>query len=183
MSNCILVMDFDGVITNLNINWNKVREDVSKKVGFRVNSMLDFWEKYFGTELFNLANEIVEKYELEEVIKAQLYKDVEQLLNLFKGRIYIASMQSKKVINFFLQKYDLEKYFKEVLGRDDFRNKTEQVQYVLKKEGDAKRIILIDDSKRNIMRCQKLGITCVLFNRRAGDSLIYLIKKLLVDQD
>ncbi|MEM3166847.1 MAG: NIF family HAD-type phosphatase [Candidatus Methanomethylicia archaeon] len=169
-------MDFDGVVTNLNIDWNKVREDVSKRVGFKVNSMLDFWEKYFGTELFDLANEIVEKYELEGVMKASLHEDVKQLLILFKGKIYIASMQSKKVINMFLEKYSLEKFFKGVLGRDDFGSKIKQVQYILEKEKNVKRILLIDDSKRNISRCQKLGITCILFNRRAGDNLVHLVK-------
>jgi len=76
----ILILDFDGVITDLNIDWITVREEVSRRVGFKVESMLEFWEKYFNNELFNLVNEIVERYEFESVIKAKPYDDVEKAL-------------------------------------------------------------------------------------------------------
>jgi HAD superfamily hydrolase (TIGR01509 family) len=176
--NMILILDFDGVITKLNIDWITLREEVSKKLGFRVESMLEFWEKYHNTELFNLANEIVEKYEFEEVGKAKLYDDVKPALKTFNGTTYLASMQSERSLKIFLQKYDLKDYFKEVLGRERFGSKLRQVQYVIYRENNARRIILVDDSRRNISNCKALGIKSILFNRMAGDSLIQLINNL-----
>lgn len=174
----ILILDFDGVITDLNIDWITVREEVSRRVGFKVESMLEFWEKYFNNELFNLVNEIVERYEFESVIKAKPYDDVEKALQQFNGPVYLASMQSERILGMFLQKHGLIGYFKEVLGRVRFGSKLKQVQYVIEREDNARKIILVDDSRRNISSCHSLGVKCILFNRRAGDSLIKLINNL-----
>jgi phosphoglycolate phosphatase-like HAD superfamily hydrolase len=111
----ILILDFDGVITNLNIDWIAVREEVSMSVGFRVESMVEFWERYFDIELFNLANEIVKRYEFERITKAKPYGDVKTALQSFNGLIYLVSMQSEKILSIFLQKHGLRDYFKEVL--------------------------------------------------------------------
>jgi HAD superfamily hydrolase (TIGR01509 family) len=178
MNKIVLILDFDGVITSLNIDWITVREEVSRIVGFRVESMLEFWERYFNTELFNLANEIVERYELESITKAKPYDDVKTALQSFNGLIYLASMQSEKVLNIFLQKHGLKDYFKEVLGRERFGGKLRQVQYIIDREDNAGRIILVDDSRRNISSCQALGIKCILFNRKTGDNLMQLINNL-----
>jgi len=178
MNEIVLILDLDGVITSLNVDWTTVREEVSRRVGFRVESMLEFWEKYFNTELFNLANEIVERYEFESIIKAKPYDDVKIAFQSFNGLIYLASMQSEKVLSIFLQKHGLRDYFKEVLGRERFGSKLRQVRYIIDKE-DAGRIIFVDDSRRNISSCQALGIKCILFNRRAGDSLLRLINSLM----
>jgi phosphoglycolate phosphatase-like HAD superfamily hydrolase len=178
MNKIVLILDFDGVITTLNIDWITVREEVSKSVGFRVESMLEFWERYFNTELFNLANKIVEKYEFESIMKAKPYDDVKVALQSFNGLIYIASMQTEKILNIFLQKHGLKDYFKEVLGREKFGSKLRQVRYIIDKESNARRIIFVDNSRRNILSCQALGIEYILFNRRAGDNLIQLINNL-----
>jgi len=178
MNKIVLILDFDGVITSLNIDWITVREEVSRRVGFRVESMLEFWERYFNTELFNLANEVVESYEFEGIMKAKPYDDVKTALRSFDGLIYLASMQSERILSIFLQKHGLKDYFKEVLGRDRFGSKLRQVRYIIDREDNAGRMILVDDSRRNISSCQVLGIKCILFNRRAGDSLIRLINNL-----
>jgi len=46
MNKVMLILDF-GVITSLNIGWVTIGEEVSKIVGFRVESMPQFWERYF----------------------------------------------------------------------------------------------------------------------------------------
>lgn len=178
MGELVLILDFDGVITKLDIDWVKVREEVSKAVGFQVNSLVDFWDKYFGTELFHVASGVVEKYEVEEALRAKPYEDVEKALNAFKGKVYIASLQSKKALYLFLEKNGLRGYFREILGREDFGSKFRQVQYVMNKETIAERIFLVDDSRRNISACKPLGIECILFNRKSGYDLLNLVKKI-----
>lgn len=176
----VLVLDFDGVITSLNIDWNVVREEVSRTVGFKVDSMLAFWENYFGTKLFDLANDVVERYELEAVLNVKPYDDVEPALESFKGVAYLASMQSEKVIDFFLDKYDLKKYFRETLGRSRFESKTRQLQYIMAKETRCEKVVLIDDSKRNIESFHEQGLSCILLNRKGGDNLHDIIKNHLM---
>ncbi len=179
MKTCVLVLDFDGVITNLNIDWSEVREEVSRKVGFRVDSMLAFWENHFGTKLSDLANYIVERYELEAVLNSKPYDDVKPALDSFKGVVYLASMQSEKAINFFLDKYNLKKYFKEIISRNRFGNKIKQIQYIMDKERGCEKIVLVDDSERNIKSCQRWSLSCILFNRKGGDNLIDVIKNMI----
>ncbi|MEM2185341.1 MAG: HAD hydrolase-like protein [Candidatus Methanomethylicia archaeon] len=178
MDMSILVLDFDGVITSLNIDWFKVLEEASMKIGFKVKSLLDFWEKYFGTREFYLVNEIVEKYEMEAALKAKPFNDVKIVLENFRGKIYLASMQSEKVLKLFLEKHDLEKYFKEVLGRERFSSKVEQLKYILKRE-EGETIVFVDDSKRNILMCQGFGVKCILIDRKKGDNLINLINSVI----
>jgi len=178
MGELVLILDFDGVITKLDIDWVKVREEVSMAVGFQVNSLVDFWDKYFDTELFYVASRVVEKYEVEEALRAKPYEDVEKALNAFKGKVYIASLQSKKALHLFLEKNGLEGYFREVLGREDFGSKFRQVRYVVSREIGAEKIILVDDSRRNISACKPLGIECILFNRNSGCNLLSLVKKI-----
>jgi phosphoglycolate phosphatase-like HAD superfamily hydrolase len=179
MSESILILDFDGVVTDLDIDWKSVYKDISDMVGYEVNNLITFWESCFGTELFNTCNKIIEKYEFEAIPRAKLYEDVKPAFESFKGPIYIASMQSQKVLDFFLSKYDLKHYFKEVLGRDNFGTKKRQIQYIMDRECDHKDFVLVDDLQRNIDDCSYLNIRFILFNRKNGDNLINVIEKVI----
>jgi len=174
----ILVLDFDGVITNLNIDWDMVRTEVSRAVGFKVDSILAFWENYFGNKLFGIVNEIVEKYELEAALRLTPYDDVKPALESFKGVAYLASMQSEKVTSLFLDRHDLRKYFREILGRIRFGSKTRQLEYVMSRERTCENVVLVDDSKRSIESCHKQGLSCILLNREAGDNLLNVIRNI-----
>jgi phosphoglycolate phosphatase-like HAD superfamily hydrolase len=174
----VLILDFDGVILNLNINWNVVLAEVSRTVGFKVDSMLVFWKDYFGTKLFDVANDIAERYELEVAANLTPYDDAKPALESFKGTVYLASMQSEKVINFFLDKHDLKKYFREILGRSRFGSKARQLQYIMAKERTSEKVVLIDDSKRNIEICNTLGLSWILLDRKGGGNLLDAIKSI-----
>jgi len=149
--------------------------EISKAVGFEVHSILDFWDEYFSTRLSNIANNIVEKHELRAIMKAKPYDDVEATLREFDGEIYIASMQSKKALNIFMEKHGLKEYFREILSRNDFRNKRDQLKHIIDREKEAEEIIFIDDSIRNLKICRELGVRCILFIRELGMSLLNVI--------
>jgi hypothetical protein len=57
----LLILNFDGVVTKLNIDGVEVHGEVSRAVGFRVDSLLYFWDKHFSTEVFSMASRIVER--------------------------------------------------------------------------------------------------------------------------
>jgi len=143
-----------------------------------VHSILDFWEEYFGTELFDVANRIVEDHGLDAVWRAKPYGDVRPALERFRGTLYLASMQSMKVLEIFLDKYSLRGYFKDVLSREGFGSKRSQLQFIIEREEAGSDVILIDDSWRNVSECSKLGVRCILFRRWEGANLLDVISTL-----
>jgi len=178
MINMVLILDFDGVITDLNVDWELVYKEVSKLAGYNVDGLLTFWENCYGTELFNSSSKIIEKHELEAVPGALLYDDIKPAFESFKGPIYIASMQSQKALEAFLNKHNLRHYIKEVLGRDNFGIKRRQIQYIINKEQGNKDFIFVDDLPRNRDDCSDLGVYFILFNRKNGDDLVKIVERI-----
>ena len=175
----VLILDFDGVITDLNVNWKLVKSELSQHFGYEIQNLAIFWKESFGTEVFNEASRLVEKYELKALSKARPYDDVEPFLKSFNGRKYIASLQSQKVLDLFLEKYDLKRYFTQVLGRDNFGCKRRQLEYIIEREKDElKGIIFIDDSLTHILECENLRVHKILFQREKGMTLLDLLPKI-----
>jgi phosphoglycolate phosphatase-like HAD superfamily hydrolase len=174
----VLILDFDGVITDLDVDWELVYREVSKLSGYTIDGLLTFWENCYGTELFNSSSEIIEKHELEAISKATLYDDIKPALKSFEGPIYIASMQSHKALEAFFNRYDLKHFIKEALGRNNFGIKRRQIQYIINKEQGNKDIIFVDDLLRNGDDCSDLGINFILFNRKKGDNLVKVVERI-----
>jgi phosphoglycolate phosphatase-like HAD superfamily hydrolase len=114
----VIVLDFDGIITDLNVDWKLVYGELSQHFGYKIQSLIIFWKESFGTEAFNESSRLVEEYELKALSNARPYDDVEPFLKSFNGRKYVASLQSQKVLDLFLEKYGLKRYFTQVLGRE-----------------------------------------------------------------
>lgn len=178
MSEKVLVLDFDGVIVKLNVEWPKVYSKVSELAGYNVTDLITFWKNTFGTELYDKANKVIEEYEILALSKSIIYPDVHKALKIFNGTIYLASMQSQKVLESFLEKNGLKAYFKEVLGRERFGVKRRQLEYILERER-GKNIYFIDDLQRNIDSCEDLNIKCVLIKRWKGESLLQKVREIL----
>jgi len=47
-----VALDFDGVITNLDIDWNDAIRQASAIVGHNIKSLITFYENNFGTTIF-----------------------------------------------------------------------------------------------------------------------------------
>ena len=174
----ILVLDFDGVITNLDVDWNLVYNKVSDLTGYQIRGLIPFWEKYFGTELFRLCNKIIEDYELKAISRCRPFEDVKPAFEFFEGTIYVASMQSQKALEEFFVTNGLRQHLKEILGRDDFGSKPRQIRYIISKEKDHRHIVLVDDMQENVDVCGRLNIRTILFDRMRGDNLYELVKRL-----
>lgn len=160
----IIVLDFDGVIMNLDIDWQFVRQKASKLSGFPIDSMLKFFKEYHRTPLFDVINKEVEKFELDALKKASPKPKMMDFLRKTSEteiKTYLATMQSAIVMRFFLDEYEMTKYFQEILTRNDFPNKLAQLKHILEKnQCDPSKILFIDDSLRNISTCKSLGIVC-----------------------
>jgi len=180
MANCVdetrkvkaVALDFDGVITNLDINWDAAIRQASSIVGQDIKSLLTFYEKYFGTTIFQEVSSEMEKIELQASRKAQVLPSVEEFLRKLSQKnveAYVVSMQSSTVVNGFLDQHGLTSFFKGVLTRETCPSKRAQVECVLKETGNRpEQILLVDDSKRNINLCKEINITCFHFQRNQG---------------
>ena len=175
-----IILDFDGVITRLNVDWSKLKARVIEKTGLTINSFLDFFEENYGKKQYTTVHKLLEEQEVEAIINSEPYRDaVEFLESTTQYNVYIASMQSEKSINLFLQKHSLTRFFREILGRDKFGSKKNQLTYLIKKLGIPKTcIFFIDDSQKNIKACKELGIQCIHLDRRKNTTLTEILGKL-----
>jgi HAD superfamily hydrolase (TIGR01509 family) len=165
-----VALDFDGVITNLDVDWDDAIHQASKTAGYNLKSLILFYENNFGTPLFNKISGEMEKIELEAIKKAQPKPYVEQFLEKVSSaqcHVYVVSMQSQKVVQTFLEQHELAKYFKEIITREKCPSKKAQVELISKQTGFShEEILLVDDSKRNVSICKELGVVCFLFDRK-----------------
>ena len=166
----IIALDFDGVITNLNIDWNAAIRLVSTIVGYDIKSLITFYEASYGTPIFQTVSKRMEQLELEALKDAKLTPFIREFLQQLSERhieTYVVSMQSALVVKKFLSEHDLTSYFKDIVTRERYPSKTAQVTYVLDKSGvRPDQILLVDDSARNISKCKELGVLCFHFARQ-----------------
>jgi len=78
-------------------------------------------------------------------------------------------MQSRNVVETFLNTHGLAGFFEDIITRDRCPSKRSQVEFILKQTGiTASQVLLIEDSKKNIGVCRQLGVVCFLFDRNAS---------------
>jgi phosphoglycolate phosphatase-like HAD superfamily hydrolase len=168
----VVALDFDGVVTNLDIDWDAAIRQASRIVGEDVKSLLTFYERCFGTAMFQKVSLEMEKIELEASMKAQVLPFVKESLTQFyqkKVEVYVVSMQSFRVVKGFLDQHELAGFFKGVITRERCPSKKAQVECVLKETScSPEQVLLVDDSKRNLNLCRELGVTCFYFQRNQG---------------
>jgi phosphoglycolate phosphatase-like HAD superfamily hydrolase len=162
-----VALDFDGVVTSLDIDWKAAIRQASDIVGCDIKSLILFYEKNFDTLIFQKVSSEMEKIELEAIKKAPVLPYVKEALQKLKEKkvqTYIVTMQSYRVAKEFLDQHELDKYFNGIISREQCSSKKVQVEFLINKiRFSPNQVLLVDDSKRNINLCSELGITCFLF--------------------
>jgi HAD superfamily hydrolase (TIGR01509 family) len=170
----VVALDFDGVITNLDVNWNSAIKSASEIAGYNVKSLLTFYKATHGTSIFQEVSKEMEKLELEALKNAELTPYIAEFLEKISKspvEMYVVSMQSAMVVEKFLRQHDLTRHFKEMLTRERFPCKKAQVAHILEESGASPtEILLVDDSQKNIDECKQLGIKCFHFIKRQDAS-------------
>ena len=166
----VIALDFDGVITNLNIDWNSAIRLASSIAGYDVKSLITFYEAAYGTPIFETVSKRIEQLELEALKDAKPTPFIREFLQKLSERhieMYVVSMQSARVVKKFLNEHNLSAYFKDVVTRERYPSKKAQVTYVLEtSEVSPDQVLLVDDSARNISKCKELGVACFHFARQ-----------------
>jgi phosphoglycolate phosphatase-like HAD superfamily hydrolase len=184
----VVALDFDGVITSLDIDWKALIRQASALVGYDVKSLILFYEDNFGTPSFQKVSTEMEKIELEAIKKAPILPYAkESLRKLEKNQVdtYIVSMQSYQAVKEFLDQNRLTSYFRGIITRERCPGKKAQVECLIKEKGlSPSQVLLVDDSRRNITLCNELGVACFLFQgkqntkdtKKEWDKIIELLK-------
>jgi phosphoglycolate phosphatase-like HAD superfamily hydrolase len=163
----VVALDFDGVITSLDIDWKAAIHQASDLVGYDVRSLILFYEINFGKLNFQKVSAEIEKLELEAIKKAPVLPCVNEVMLKLSEKhveIHIVSMQSYRVVKEFLDQHGLSSYFKGIITREKCPSKKAQVECLIKKTGcSPSQLLLVDDNKRNISLCSELGVVCFLF--------------------
>lgn len=166
----VVALDFDGVITNLDIDWNSAIRSASKIAGYDVKSLLTFYEVTHGSPVFQKVSREMEKLEMDAVKSAEptpFAKEFLEKISKDGTETYMVSMQSAPAVEKFLHQHDLICYFKEILTRERFPTKKAEIEYILEKSRvSPTEVLLVDDSERNVTSCKRLGIRCFHFMRR-----------------
>lgn len=200
LGNCFaFVLDFDGIITTLEIDWKSLQNQISATLNLKIDSFADFFEKNYGTEEFAKVSEIVKEKESQAARLAKPYSDVTVALRFLQENnswAYVASMQSVEVLNYFLRKFDLVPFFKVVFGRENGGCKRSQLQQIRKLEYDGQNgrekrktgrksanLVLIDDLQRNVIIGTELGYDSILYRRgENSSSLVDVVKSVIVQR-
>jgi FMN phosphatase YigB (HAD superfamily) len=165
----IVALDFDGVITNLDVDWNHAIRLASQIAGYDVKSLLTFYETSHATPIFYLVSREIEKLELEALKNAKPTPFLEEFLDKIlkaNAEIYLVSMQTADAVENFLKQYNIAHCFRETLTREKFPSKKAQLEYILNCLGvKPEEVLLVDDLKRNIVQCKELGIECFYFKK------------------
>ena len=166
----VIALDFDGVVTNLNIDWHAAIRLASTIVGYDIKSLLTFYEAKYEKRIFQTVSKRIEQLELEALNDAKLTPFIREFLQKLAEmhvETYVVSMQSALVVKKFLSEHDLTSYFKDIVTRERYPSKTAQVTRVLEKSGVCpSQVLLVDDSARNISKCKELGVVCFHFARQ-----------------
>jgi HAD superfamily hydrolase (TIGR01509 family) len=162
-----VALDFDGVITSLDVDWKAAILQASLIVGYDIKSLILFYEECFGTPIFQKVSTEMEKIELEAIKRAPVLPYVKEALQKLSEKhieVYVVSMQSFRGVKDFLDQHELAAYFKNIITRERCPGKKAQVEFLLKATGNSpNQVLLIDDSKRNITLCSELGVSCFQF--------------------
>ena len=166
----IVALDFDGVVTNLDIDWHSAIRLASAIAGYDVKSLLTFFEASEGKPIFQTVSTEIEKLELEALKNVEVTPFITEFLQKISEKhidAYIVSMQSARVVKKFLDEHGLTRYFRDVITRERCPSKKAQVMCLLDNSGvRADEVLLVDDSARNISKCQELGVKCFHFARQ-----------------
>ncbi|AET33369.1 hypothetical protein P186_1968 [Pyrobaculum ferrireducens] len=177
-SDRVVVLDFDGVIARLDVDWASLRRAVRDRLGLDVRSINEAFRELCGTPFFFALHEFVEAYEVESAARAGVFPDVAHFLEKWSGVAAIASMQSERAIRLALSLSGLDEAFSEIAARPRFCSKEAELRHFAEKYG-ADKIIFVDDRYDNVEVCRKIGIAgCVRLDRRRGDTLSALLHNL-----
>lgn len=141
--------------------WEKIKTEANRAES--ANELLYFHREYF--------------YDRFEDIEVTEVQGVREVLNLLKDKgfsLALASSSSRKLIDYFTQKIDIQHYFDVIMSGDDVQYSKPFPDIFLKVAEaynvDSKRFWVLEDSKNGVQAAKSAGMHCIGFkNPNSGN--------------
>lgn len=188
-----VLFDFDGTITDLNVDYRRLRKEL-KKFFKRYSLSSDF--KPLLPEIRRVSNlltnsdaiykkalEIVDKYENEAAEKANLKKGIVDIFRVLKKRevmIIILTRNGRKCVTTFFNKHIKVPKYDFIASRDDVRNlkpNVEHINYILKNMKLSKNdCLLVGDSFHDLALAFNSSVNAIIVSESLTNTYINLSK-------
>jgi predicted ATP-grasp superfamily ATP-dependent carboligase/phosphoglycolate phosphatase-like HAD superfamily hydrolase len=172
-----LVLDFDGVIVDLPVNWSKVRKELIAR-GFLypwesiTRALTRYW--YRDRDRYQRLSELIEVYEEKAIDNAEPLIDPEIVRDLSNYvEICVASKQPTKVIEKTLSILKLDKAIDKVMARDSGVGPIKKDLYrECVEKLNAKKVLVVDDNLEYLVDAYRQGYVPMMATNR-----LYLIAR------
>jgi HAD superfamily hydrolase (TIGR01509 family) len=124
----LLVLDFDGVMTRLELDWRTLKADLSTEcrtcwgldVSFSpLESGRERVLQKLGREALDRLDDLIARRELAALESCRIETGAARLLERHTGRAALVSSNSRRVLAAALEKFGLAGRFEQVVGRED----------------------------------------------------------------
>jgi|YelNatPaOPRAMG01_1025707.scaffolds.fasta_scaffold04789_15 phosphoglycolate phosphatase-like HAD superfamily hydrolase len=184
----LLITDLDGTLTNLDINWNQIREIIRGmlKTSHPLKPLAtSIPEAARGdVNLIREAYEVIEDYEYKAALKAKQDIKLIEFLKRVKClgfKVALVTLQARKPAIKALEKLGVLKYFDGVITRDDSIYREEQLRIVLNRfKAKPEETVFIGDTVWDLEAGRKLKLkTFIIGENRDEDYKLKNITELL----
>jgi phosphoglycolate phosphatase-like HAD superfamily hydrolase len=184
----LLITDLDGTLTNLDINWNQIREIIRGmlKTSHPLKPLAtSIPEAARGdVNLIREAYEVIEDYEYKAALKAKQDIKLIEFLKRVKClgfKVALVTLQARKPAIKALEKLGVLKYFDGVITRDDSIYREEQLRIVLNRfKAKPEETVFIGDTVWDLEAGRKLKLkTFIIGENRDEDYKLRNITELL----
>jgi len=177
-----LILDLDGTLIRLKVDWRGVRRRLEEFLGPLPpgETVFERLSKVEGKEEVEKALGLIEHVEKEGLRSAQLDGEVAELLKDLRRKgvvLALVSMQARDVVEEVLEKMGLREEFEVVVTRDQSLRREEQLREVLSKVG-WEDVLFIGDRDEDLEAAAKIGIPAIKA-RLVDGSIKHELRRLL----
>ncbi len=165
-----VIFDLDGTLTEFNININKIKREISKKLNINAEgnkTILEIIEK-LDEKKKKKALEILEKHEINAALKSKLKKEAKKVIENLRNmgvKIGLVTRNNYKSCIIVIEKFNLK--FDCIVSREFAKVKPEkdQLELAIKLLGvDKKDVIYIGDHYFDYLAGKRAGIDTFILN-------------------
>ena len=178
-----VILDVDGTLVLLPINWDHVMRIIAEEK-CSAQTFLGFVAKCFGTESFWRVHEFVKRLELEAVEKMVVLDNSPEVMKRLcrSYRVALVTMQSMEAAKAVVSKLGLDNCVEVVISREYARNRVEQVAKAIKLLGvEPSKTLFIGDKVLDGFAAYANGVRGVVIMR--GNICTKVSDTDLIDED
>jgi len=189
-----ILFDFDGVLVDSFETWRHAVNDAIRNAGMEPISAEKFRKEFWGIELresikkLGLGEETVkqanENY-FKHLDKLKMKEDAPEVLKELKGKYKIALVTNtpRKIIEFLLKNFGLEKFFDVIVTGDEVKAGKPHPEIILRAcellGVSPKEVVLVGDTQSDVIAGKSAGCRAVIGVGTEADFKISSLKELL----